>query len=76
MNNNPINITESTLSAACHYLTTQFEAKSWWPRTQPGLAKKEFILMNGSAATLIIWCKRWFDARQCLKLNRAIQKLT
>ena len=68
------NITDNNLQMACDYLKKQFAAKSWWPKANPGLAKQEFLLMNGSPVALNIWCERWLDAGQCRKLNKAIKQ--
>jgi hypothetical protein len=69
-------ITETNLQHACDYLQKQFDARSWWPRAQPGLAKQEFKLMHNSPGALNVWCERWLDSSQLRKLERKIQKLT
>lgn len=67
-------ITESELSAACAYLKSQFAAHSWWPKEQPGEALHEFKLMQGSAASLTVWCEKWLDAGQLRLLEKAIRR--
>jgi hypothetical protein len=68
-----ISITESELSKARDYIASQFSAHSWWPKEQPGEAKREFDLMKGSATALNAWCERWLDAGQCKKLEKALR---
>jgi hypothetical protein len=69
-----MSITESNLQLSCDYLQKQFELRWWWPKAQPGLAKREFLLMNGSAIALNVWCERWLDAGQCRKLDKAVKR--
>ncbi|MCF6203628.1 MAG: hypothetical protein L3J59_08160 [Methylococcaceae bacterium] len=71
-----MSVTESNLQQASDYLQKQFNLKSWWPKAQPGLAKREFLLMNGSAIALNVWCERWLDAGQYRKLDKAIKRAT
>lgn len=66
-------ISDSDLSKACDYIAGQFAAHSWWPRAQPGNAKQEFDLMKDSALGLTVWCRRWLDGGQLLKLKRALR---
>lgn len=72
MNVSNIEITETQLSKACEYISKQFSAHSWWPREQPGEAKKEFELMRGSAIALNVWCARWLDTQQNKKLAKEL----
>ena len=73
MNSKNIEITEKQLPQACHYISKQFAAHSWWPCEQPGEAKREFDLMKGSASALNIWCERWLNTQQCQKLAKEIE---
>ncbi len=73
MNSQNIDITEANLPKANEYISKQFRAHSWWPREQPGEAKREFELMKGSASTLNVWCGRWLDGAQRQKLQKSIQ---
>lgn len=68
-----IDLTEAELYKVCDYISQQFAAHSWWPREQPGEAKREFDLMKGSVAALNVWCARWLDAGQCQKLEKALR---
>ncbi len=68
-------INDNDLLIACDYLQKQFVTHSWWPRAQPGLAKHEFNLMNGSADALNIWCEKWLHSDQCRKLEREIKRV-
>ena len=72
MDSKKITITEEQLPKASDYISQQFIAHSWWPCEQPGEAKREFDLMNGSATALNVWCERWLDTRQCQKLGKAL----
>lgn len=65
---------ENQLHFARNYLNEQFSIKSWWPKAQPGLAKQEFLLMQGSTIALNIWCEKWLDYGQYRKLEKAIKK--
>ena len=67
-------INDSELQSACNYLQKQFDTRSWWPREQPGLAHREFKLMNGSAGALNVWCERWLHLDQCRKLEQVIRR--
>lgn len=62
--------TEDELAKARDYIARQFAAHSWWPREQPGEAKREFDLMKDSAVSLNVWCERWLDTGQCQKLKK------
>ncbi|MGZ8160251.1 MAG: hypothetical protein ACXWT4_15775 [Methylobacter sp.] len=62
--------TEDELSNARDYIARQFAAHSWWPREQPGEAKREFDLMKDSAVSLNVWCEKWLDTGQCQKLKK------
>ncbi len=73
-NNSRVRVTDDSLQVACKYLQKQFEIKSWWPREQPRLAEREFLLMKGSAGALNLWCERWLDAGQCRKLENIIKQ--
>ncbi len=73
MTSKNINITEAELSKACDYIAQQFAAHSWWPKEQPGEAKREFDLMKSSVTALNVWCERWLDAGQCKKLEKALR---
>jgi hypothetical protein len=73
MNSKNIKVTEAELSKACDYIIKQFAAYSWWPREQPGEAKREFDLMKNSATALNEWCERWLDAWQCQKLEKTLR---
>lgn len=67
-------VTNANINFACDYLQKQFDTRSWWPRAQPGLAKREFQLMNNSPEALTVWCYRWLDLGQIRKLERKIMK--
>lgn len=67
-------ITEAELPAACAYLQNQFAAHSWWPKEQPGQALHEFTLMQGSAASLTVWCEKWLDTGQIRQFEKAIKR--
>ena len=69
-----INITETELEAARHYLQQQLETHSWWPKEQPGEAKHEFTLMKDNAISLNVWCERWLDSGQCRLLEKALKR--
>ena len=73
MSSRKISIKESELSQACDYIRSQFAAHSWWPCEQPGEAKREFNLMQGSATALNVWCEKWLNVQQCQKLEKSIQ---
>lgn len=68
----PINITETELAAARRYLQQQFDSHSWWPKEQPGEARREFDLMKGSATALNVWCGKWLDDGQLRLLEKAL----
>lgn len=70
----PIKITAAELEVASHYLQTQFEAHSWWPKEQPGEARHEFTLMKDSAVSLTVWCERWLDSGQQRLLAKALKR--
>jgi hypothetical protein len=65
-------INPADLNAAQHYIQSQFDSRSWWPKEQPEQARHEFNLMQHDAAALSIWCDKWLDEGQCKKLERAI----
>lgn len=73
MNSKKINLTEADLSKARNYIAGQFAAHSWWPAEQPGVAKREFDLMKGSATALNVWCERWLDEGQCKKMEKELR---
>lgn len=68
-----IHITEAELPKVRNYIADQFTAHSWWPKEQPGEAKREFDQMKGSAISLNAWCEKWLDAGQCEKLEKALR---
>lgn len=72
MNSNKIAVKETELPAACDHISKQFAAHSWWPCEQPGEAKREFKLMNGSATALNVWCEKWLNVEQCQKLEKSL----
>jgi hypothetical protein len=67
-----MHLTDSEVDAACHYIRSQMETHSWWPKEAPGEAKREFELMCGTALSLNVWCERWLDAGQCKKLEKEV----
>jgi hypothetical protein len=73
MTSKKIHITDAELSRARDYIAGQFIAHGWWPREQPGEAKREFELMKGSAGSLNVWCERWLDAGQAKKLEKSLR---
>lgn len=73
MSSKNIHITESELSKACAYIDQQFASHGWWPKEQPGEARREFDLMKGSAAGLNAWCEKWLDTGQCRKLEKSLR---
>lgn len=73
MTSKNMRITEAELSKARAYIADHFAAHSWWPKEQPGEAKREFELMQGSALSLNAWCDKWLDAEQCKKLEKALR---
>lgn len=73
MKNTYNSINDNNLSTACNYLQKKFDAKSWWPKAQPGLARQAFTLMKGSAGSLNIWCQQWLDLGQLIKLEKALK---
>lgn len=68
-----MHLTDSELDIACHYIRTQMETHSWWPKEAPGEAKREFELMRGTAMSLNVWCDRWLDEGQCRKLEKIVR---
>jgi hypothetical protein len=68
-----MHLTEHELEAARNYIIRQMDYQSWWPKEQPGEAKREFDLMSGTALSLNEWCDRWLDERQCEKLEQSIR---
>jgi hypothetical protein len=73
MTSKNIRITEAELPKACAYIADHFAAHSWWPKEQPGEAKREFDLMKDSALSLNAWCDKWLDAGQCKKLEKVLR---
>jgi hypothetical protein len=67
-------ITEPELEAARHYLQSQFNAHSWWPKEQPGQARDEFARMQGNAISLTVWCEKWLNSGQLRQLEKAIKR--
>ncbi|MGZ8182458.1 MAG: hypothetical protein ACXWT1_10895 [Methylobacter sp.] len=67
-------ISETEFAAACQYLQQQLETHSWWPKEQPGEARREFTLMKTNAASLNVWCEKWLDAGQWRLLARALKR--
>ncbi len=68
-----MHIKDSEVDAACHYIRRQMDYHSWWPTAQPGEARQQFELMNGSATALNVWCKRWLDEHQCRQLEKCVR---
>jgi hypothetical protein len=73
MTSKKIDLTEADLPKACNYIAAQFAAHSWWPKEQPGEAKREFELMKDSATALNVWCERWLDEGQCRKMENELR---
>ncbi len=69
-----MNITESELEAARHYLQQQLETHSWWPKEQPEKALHEFTLMKADAIPLNVWCEKWLDSGQQRLLAKALKR--
>lgn len=72
MSSKYIDMTETELPMAREYISRQFAAHSWWPREQPGEAKREYELMKGSATALNVWCERWLDIQQRQQLEKTL----
>ena len=68
-----MHLTEHEVEAACNYIERQMDSHSWWPKEQPGEAKREYELMKGSALALNEWCGRWLDESQCKKMEKAVR---
>ena len=68
-----MNLTETEVEAARHYIQRQMDIHSWWPKAQPGEAQREFELMKDSAVALNVWCERWLDERQCRQLEKSVR---
>ena len=68
-----MHLSDPEVDAACHYIRRQMETHSWWPKAQPGEAKREFELMCGTALSLNIWCERWLDEGQCKALENCLR---
>jgi hypothetical protein len=73
MANDQISLTESNIQFAREYLQKQLDTRSWWPTEQPGLAKQEFKLMQGSPDALGVWCEKWLNSSQLRQLEKNIQ---
>jgi hypothetical protein len=67
-------ISETNIQVAREYLEKQLDTHSWWPKEQPGLAKQEFKLMQGSAEALDVWCEKWLDSSQLRQLEKKLKK--
>jgi hypothetical protein len=68
-----MHLTEAEVEGACNYIQRHMDAHSWWPKEQPGEARREFELMKGSAVALNVWCERWLDDRQCHQLEKSVR---
>ena len=73
MANSHISLTESNIQFAREYLKKQLDTRSWWPTEQPGMAKQEFKLMQGSPDALGVWCEKWLNSSQLHQLEKTIQ---
>jgi len=68
-----MHLKDSEVDPACHYIRRHLDTYSWWPKEQPGEARREFELMNGTALSLNVWCDRWLDAGQYRKLEKSVR---